>query len=388
MSPKSASHPVWLAGFRPFFTLACLAGIALPALWALIYTGVVAPPAGPFNMIQWHAHEMFYGFGWAVLGGFLLTATKNWVKVRGYHGGALMFLAAAWIFERLGMWFGASWPAPLFLLSNFLFLACAVAMILWTLMRHHATDSYRDNFIFMLALPAFLVAKYLLLSADGFQAGWITTIALFRVAFLVMLERTVSQFMKGACQVDVLRYPPLDGSIKGLALLLVLAAVLPSPLDAGLDLLLAVLLAGRFLFWYPQRAMRRLDIGVMYLGYAAIVMQLVLDAADRLAAPAWTGTVAVHVFTFGAMGLIAPALMIRISKGHTGRPVTFSAPDRYAIWVMVLAFVLRLIAPQLYPAGYAMWISLAALCWCGCFGLLGWRLVPFLWQPRADGKEH
>jgi uncharacterized protein involved in response to NO len=29
---------------------------------------------------------MFFGFGWAVLGGFLLTASKNWVKIRGYHG--------------------------------------------------------------------------------------------------------------------------------------------------------------------------------------------------------------------------------------------------------------------------------------------------------------
>jgi hypothetical protein len=33
---------------------------------------------------------MFFGFGWAVLGGFLLTSTKNWVGVRGYHGTPLI----------------------------------------------------------------------------------------------------------------------------------------------------------------------------------------------------------------------------------------------------------------------------------------------------------
>ena len=42
--------------------------------------------AGPFSVVQWHAHEMFFGFGWAVMGGFLLTSTKNWVHIRGYHG--------------------------------------------------------------------------------------------------------------------------------------------------------------------------------------------------------------------------------------------------------------------------------------------------------------
>jgi uncharacterized protein involved in response to NO len=63
-------------------------------LWALIFSGTLAPPPAPFSPSQWHAHEMFFGFGWAVLGGFLLTSTKNWVKIRGYHGTALILLVA------------------------------------------------------------------------------------------------------------------------------------------------------------------------------------------------------------------------------------------------------------------------------------------------------
>jgi len=48
----------------------------------------------------------------------------------------------------------------------------------------------------------------------------------------------------------------------------------------------------------------------------------------------------------------------------------------------------RIIAPQIHPAAYAHWISLAALCWFACFALLAWRYIPFLMQPRIDGKEH
>ena len=105
---RFASHPLWLVGFRPFFSLACLSGLSLPILWALIFTGVVTPPASFLTPNQWHAHEMFFGFGWAVLGGFLLTSTKNWVNIRGYHGPALMLLAGAWVVERIGMSFGGN----------------------------------------------------------------------------------------------------------------------------------------------------------------------------------------------------------------------------------------------------------------------------------------
>lgn len=385
---KLSQHPLWLVGFRPFFALACLAGLALPVLWALIYGGILPAPATSFSPLQWHAHEMFFGFGWAVLGGFLLTATKNWVQVRGYYGPQLMFLAAAWCFERLGMWFEGAWPPLLFRLSNNLFLGAIVAMIVLTLVRHRGTDSYRDNYFFLLVLPAFLVAKNLMLSPDHFQAGWTMALGLFRMAFLVMLERTLTPFMKGAFQVAILRHPRLDMGIKALGLALVFAGFMASPLAAGLDLALALLLAVRFAFWKPHLALRRLDIGIMYLGYLAIVAQLLLDALDRLAQPAWTGALTVHVFTFGAMGLIIPAMLVRISKGHTGRKVSFDALDKLALWIMIAGLVLRTLVPQLAPARYGLWIDLAAACWFACFALLAWRYVPLLLQPRIDGKEH
>ncbi len=383
-----AAHPLWLAGFRPFFLLACLAGSSLPALWILMFNGVMAPPKTSFTMIQWHAHEMFFGFGWAVLGGFLLTATKNWVQDRGYHGQALMFLVAAWIFERAGMWFEGSWPPLLFLVSNNLFLVSIGGMLIWTLIRHRKNDSYRDNYFFLLIIPAFLVAKNLMLGVDYLQTGWLMALGLFRVAFLVMLERTLSQFMKNVFQADILRNALLDTTIKGLALVLVFAGLIPAALSGWIALLLALLLTGRFLFWKPQLAMRRLDIGIMYLGYLAIVAQLLIDVLDRFAQPGWTGSLSVHVFTFGAMGLIIPAMVVRISKGHTGRKVVFDGPDKMTLWLMILAFVVRIIVPQLLPADYGLWLSLAAACWFACFTLLAWRYFPFLWQARIDGKEH
>ena len=382
------NHPLWLVGFRPFFTLACLAGLSLPVVWALMLAGTIAPPPAPFSPSQWHAHEMFFGFGWAVLGGFLLTASKNWVKVRGYHGLPLIILVAAWLLERAGMWFAGALPPLVFRLGSNLFLTSIVGMLLWTLLRHRDTDSFRDNHFFLIILPLFLVAKNLLLGSESFAAGAAMTLALFRVAFLVMLERTVTQFMKNALGADILRNPLLDGSIKLLALLLVAGSLLPPAFSAALSLLLALLLAIRFAFWQPQRALRRLEIGIMYLGYLAIVAQLVLQGSELLAPPPWLGSLATHVFTFGAMGLIIPAMLIRICKGHTGRPLVFDRLDRSVLWIMIAGFVIRIVVSQLDPGHYLLWIQLAAACWFACFTLLAWRYVPILVKPRADGREH
>ena len=385
----SRTHPLWLVGFRPFFALACLAGLSLPIAWILIFKGVLPAPSQNFSPIQWHAHEMFFGFGWAVLGGFLLTASKNWVGVRGYHGGTLMFLAAAWIFERIGMSFGSNWPTALFLLSNNLFLFAIVALLLATLIVHRDKDSYRrDNILFLFVLPLFWIAKTLLLAPDQFNIGWSMTLGLFRVAFLIMLERTQSQFMRSAFKVEILRRPVLDAAIKALAVVLVFGALLPPELSHNLELALAALLLGRLAFWYPHKAFSRLDIGIMYLGYLAIAGQLLIDALPPPGGLGWVGTVSVHVFTFGTMGLIIPAMMIRIANGHTGRKVVFGRLERTVLWIMIAAFFLRLVGPQFAPGAYLRWLDLAATCWFVAFGLLAWRFIPQLFRPRVDGREH
>ena len=380
-------HPLWLAGFRPFFALACLAGASLPVAWVLMLSGVLPTPSSLARpAVQGHAHERFFAFGWAMLGGFLLTSTKNWVSIRGYHGGTLMFLAAAWVFDRTGMAFGATWPPLLFWLSNTLFLATIVALLMWTLIRHRAQDSYRDNIYFLFALPLFLPAKWLLLS--DFTAGWSMTLALFRLVFLIMLERTLTQFMKGVFQLSLPRIAPLDHGIKTLALLLVFGHLLPPVLASDTALLLALLLGARWLLWQPQVALRRLDIGIMYLGYLAIIAQLLIEFLGQFGGSDLVGAVSVHLFTFGAMGLITPAMIVRISRGHTGRKVAFDGLDKATLWLMLAGLFVRVLVPQLAPSAYLLWMGLAAVFWLGCFGLLAWRYVPFLMRPRVDGKEH
>lgn len=383
-----AKHPLWLVGFRPFFILACLSGLSLPMVWALMLSGTLPMPATTFSANLWHAHEMFFGFGWAVLGGFLLTATKNWVKIRGYHGLALIYLVTVWLVERAAVLFQGALPPAVFFVANNLFLTSIVVMLLVSLLRHRESDSYADNYFFLIMLPAFLIAKNVLLSADHFQSGIDMTIGLFRIAFLVMFERTLTQFMRNVFNVNILRNPLLDTTIKSLAVLLIPASFMAAPVAGWIGLLLAVLMLVRFAFWKPQLAMQRIDLGIMYLGYLAIATQLVLKFLDQTIEPGWVGTVSIHVFALGAMGLVIPAMIVRIAKGHTGRKVAFDSLDKWVLRIMILGLVVRTVATQVHPAWYLHWIHLAATCWFVGFVILAWRYVPFLTQARIDGKEH
>jgi uncharacterized protein involved in response to NO len=382
-------HPLWLVGFRPFFTLAFVAGVALPLVWALVYTGRLALPQGALAPFQWHAYEMIYGFGWAILGGFLLTASKNWVSIRGLHGGPLALAVVLWLAERAAIFLpatGAVGLVRLALLNAFgLYL---IVYLVWTLVRHRARDSFPDNAYFVLGLPVFLVARNLMLAPATWTVGVTLSIGIFRLAFAVMFERTITQFMKGAFGVVLPRRRWLDLGCKSLVLLAAFEALLPPPLPALVLGGAALLLLVRFFTWHPVRGLSTFAIGVMYVGYLGLVAHLALAALVAAGLVALHGPLTIHVFAFLCMGPIIPAMLVRICQGHTGRKLRFLASDRVAIGILVAGAFFRLVATQAWPAHYATWIAVAALAWSACFAIIGARLVPYLWQPRVDGREH
>jgi uncharacterized protein involved in response to NO len=380
------SGALWLAGFRPFFLLALAAGAILPVFWSLAFSGRIQLPPSSLPAINWHAHEMLYGFGWAVLGGFLLTASKNWVKIRGIHGWPLALLAALWIFERIAILHVLAVPAwirPLVL--NASVIGCA-GYVLWSLLKYRAQDTFKDNYFFWVGLPLFLTAKTMMLFPETASSGATMTIGLFRLAFAVMLERTTTQFMKNAAGTVLPRYRALDLSIKFLVLASVFSPFVPGWPAAMLLVAAGTLMAIRYLTWHPLKGLSNFGIALMYVGHAGLITHLFLEGSLHIWGPTGVGTLSTHVFTFLCMGIIIPGMLIRISQGHTGRPLVFSATDRWAIAAMGLAALFRLAAPQIWPQFYLHWIALAAAGWSLCFVLIGSRISPYLWRPRLDGK--
>ena len=86
-------------GFRPFF----LGGAVWAALAIVLslpqYFGELQLPTA-FNPLDWHIHEMIFGYVSAVIAGFLLTAIPNWTGRLPVNGYALATLAGLWLAGR------------------------------------------------------------------------------------------------------------------------------------------------------------------------------------------------------------------------------------------------------------------------------------------------
>lgn len=377
-------HAIWAAGFRPFFFLAFVSGALLPVLWAFAFTGAM-PWNASIPVLAWHAHEMFFGFGFAVLGGFLLTASKNWVKIRGIHGWPLALAVALWLVERAAIFVVD--PIASRILLN-LFPAYVLGYVVWTLVRWRKQDEFPDNVFFIVALPMFLLAKNLLLTPSTWVAGTTMTLGLFRVAFVMMFQRTMPQFMRNGLGITLPRRRWIDRPIQVLALAAVFEGFLPATAAGALLGALGLLLLARFFTWHPIAGMRRFGIAVMYVGYLGLVVHLMLAASRYLGWFAGVGTLATHVFTFLCMGLVVPAMLLRICQGHTGRKLVFTGSDRLALGAMLAATFARVVATQVWPASYGTWIQVAGIGWALCFAAIGLRVGRFVFLPRVDGRVH
>ena len=87
------------------------------------------------------------------------------------------------------------------------------------------------------------------------------------------------------------------------------------------------------------------DLAVMFLGYLAIVAQLLVERAGLLGAGAWVGSVGI-LFHRRRMGLIIPAMFVRAFQGPH-RPQQWVRRQRQAQpGIMLAALVLR-VPPQL-----------------------------------------
>jgi uncharacterized protein involved in response to NO len=94
---------LWLRGFRPFFLGASIVAILAMAIWLAVYLFQFPIPVTGISTMQWHAHEMIYGYTMAVIAGFLLTAAWNWTGQKTASGAGLAAIFAFWLLGRVFM---------------------------------------------------------------------------------------------------------------------------------------------------------------------------------------------------------------------------------------------------------------------------------------------
>lgn len=363
------------AGFRPFFLLAGLwSAIAMP-IWLVAYSaGVVIPSA--FPPVLWHVHEMVFGFAFASVAGFLLTAIPNWTGRLPLRGTPLAALALLWLAGRAAVLLSAligPWAAAA------IDLAFPVALIAVVARELIAGRNWRN--LPMLAALSLLFAGSLLVHLHALdlaytaEAGNRLGIATLLMLIALVGGRIVPSFTRNwlAKMRPKEAMPAQGGPLDVAALIATLAALAcwagaPQAVAAPwLALAAGIALALRLSRWRGLATLREPLLFVLHAGYGWLAFGLLLMGINGIH-PLLPPTAALHALTVGAVGTMTLAVMTRATLGHSGRAL---AADRatVAIYALVtLAVLLRLAVPLAENlALHLTWCAGAA--WSAAFGL-------------------
>lgn len=388
MVRRTYSGPALLRqGFRPFFLGAGLWAAASLALWIVTLASGLALPTA-FQPLDWHTHELLFGYTGAVIAGFLLTAVPNWTGRLPISGTPLAMLALAWLAGRAAVLVSAYLPAALMLILD---LAFPVLLCL-AIGRELVAGRNLKNFRVLAVVSVFALANlaFHLEAMIVGRADVAVRLGLAAVILLIMLigGRVVPSFTRNwlARRAEgrlPIAFGRFDGGAIALSALALFAWTVYGSADwVGAAFILAgVVNAVRLWRWAGERTFAEALVWVLHLGYLFVPLGFLAIGLSILAPDLVPPAGAMHLWTAGAIGMMTMAIMTRASLGHSGQALT-AGPRVTAIYVLVLAAVLARFAAS-YGYGYEPLLHLAGLCWIAGFLLFVAVFAPLLLGRRA-----
>ena len=365
---RPGNYPAVLSyGFRPFFLLGSLyAGITilfwLPMLYGRLETASALAP------VDWHIHEMLFGYLAAIVTGFLLTAIPNWTGRLPVQGLPLLALVLLWLAGRLAVFFSADigWLAAAMIDSAFL-LAVAVAAAIEII----AGRNWRN--LKVLAPVAVLFAANVVFHVEAHYHGAADVgrrlgIGAGIVLIMIIGGRIIPSFTRnwlaranpGRLPIPFNRFDVATIAFSSLAL--VGWACFPERSVTGVMLLVAALLnTVRLVRWAGDRTLRDPLVLVLHIAYAFVPVGLFLAGFAALLPEAVPPAAGLHAFGVGAIGAMTLAVMARSTLGHTGRELHADAGTCLVFAAIVVSGLMRIAAaflpgvPALLHGSAAAW---------------------------------
>ena len=357
-------------GFRPFFLFGAIyAGLAMLA-WLPLFNGELALSTA-FGPIDWHVHEMLYGYLPAVVTGFLLTAIPNWTGRLPIKGMPLLVLVAVWLAGRMAVTFSAEigWLSAAIIDVSFLILVIAA-----TAREIVAGKNWRNlRVIVMVTLllagnVAFHLEAHFHGSAEyGARIGIAATVLLL----VVIGGRIIPSFTRNWLARENPGRLPMPFGRFDVAVIGLSAATLALWTAQPMGRITAAALAAtgvlhivRLARWAGDRTWRDRLVLVLHVGYAFVPFGFLLASAAAIGmVPADIGT---HAWMVGAAGTMTLAVMTRASLGHTGSALSASAVTQ-AVYAAIVVAALARICSSLEPAWSEQLLYIAAVAWVAAF---------------------
>lgn len=370
-------------GFRPFFAGASVFALLVVPLWLLIWQGRL-DYQGPFPAVDWHIHEMIFGYGSAVLAGFLFTAVPNWTGRMPLRGWPLATLFTVWLLGRLVLWRGETLPQGVILVLDSAFLLLVALMIAREVI---AGQNWRN---LKVLVPVLLLGGANILFHLEILLGGVSDygrrLGLAMLVFLILLigGRIIPSFTRNWLAKERGRDVPMpvafsrfDGVSLGIGAVALLGWVLaPEALFTGLLLFVAAALHGlRLLRWRGITVLASPLLVMLHVAYLFVPLGLLVCGFAAIGI--MEQIAAVHLLGIGAVGGMTMAVMMRASLGHTGRDLVAGRGLTTGFILLLLAAIAR-VAGNVAPQSEVDWVLLSAVLWTLSFALLCLRMLPWL----------
>lgn len=383
--PAPRGFALLALGFRPFYLLAALCGAAGVVPWVAVLEGRLER-VSYLSGQPWHLHEMVFGFAFAVVTGFLLTAGRVWTGKPTPTGAALALLAVHWIAGRVLLVTG---PAAAAALVDGLFPFVVAAVLARAIF---GSRNERNYFVVLLVAGlgvANLVFHLAVAGALMIAPHESVRLALYLIIVLVVVMggRVVPSFTGNALPKAIITRRPVLDRLSIAATLIALGAdalglgawtVAPAALAAAM--LHAIRQAG----WAPLATLGRPLLWSLHAGHAWLPVGFVLLALASLDLVA--RSVPIHAFGLGAMGGMIIAMITRTALGHTARPLVAGRADTAAYVLVHAATAIRVAADFASPSWYVPLLGASGVMWSVAFLLYFAVYAPRLARPRLDGK--
>ncbi len=375
-------------GFRPFFLLAGVFSLISIFIWGGVEVYGWPVPRLPFSAVNWHAHEMIFGYGMAVAAGFLLTAVRNWTKIPTLHGLPLAGLATLWLTARVVGWLspGQVLPMALLDLAFDLWLIVAIFRPILRAKQHQQIGIASKIILLMLANLCFYLGVSGVLE-QGIVWGLYSGLYVLLALIYSMARRVLPFFIERGVgyPVTLKNWLWVDRASIYVFVLFLVADVFwrNVPSTAALAGLLLATHVMRMAGWHTKGIWNKPLLWVLYVGYGGATFGFLLKALAPFIS--LSPSLALHAFAVGGIGIITAGMMARISLGHTGRDIQQHSRLLAPVFISLFAaYAARVLLPMIAPKYYLLWLGIAQAAWLIAFALFVWVYAPILVKPRMD----
>lgn len=393
LNQEEKTPPFLRLGFRPFFLAGTLFSVIAILIWLMLYRGAInlQPIGGGY---WWHIHEMIFGFGCAIIAGFLLTAVQTWTGLPGVKGKVLAALFFLWLIGRIFLLFPLLLGTTLTTIIDLAFLPCIAFVLAKPIL---AIKQYRN--LFFVPLLAILTIANALMHASIYFPNYVSVqyagyagVMLMTLLISVMAGRVVPMFTANGTQTPKANSLSwleklTNGSLALVTILLLLHPIIGvNSFYMGIILTLAgIFQALRWLRWRPWITLAVPLLWSLHVAIKALAFGLILLGLSYLI-PEIPSNHVWHLLTIGGIGGIILAMTARVSLGHTGRALQAPKLMSLAFASLALASLVRSFGPWGFPEKTMLFIDISGFLWLLSFSLFVVFYAPMLLRARADGR--